>query len=658
MDETFPDTPMPPLSPKPRRMLPDDESDQRVPFAAPGYDAGVTSVALPAVGTGVASGGVPSAGTGSAAVTNEVPGAVSAAGTAAVPSAATGGVPGAATEAWRDTQSIPKVLPQDSEAAQWTRFMPAVPAAIPAADGTPGPVAGSPGTGLQGADLQGADLQAAGWQGAGPQGAGPYDGGASRGAGQSEPWYADADAAPRRRADPVAVELGYTDAAYGGARDVGEREQPRGSGAVSVPPDGGAAAPDQRIRAKGDGGKRGGKPGFWHTKHRRAKIVVTIILALALALVGTAAGYGVALNNRVNRAGVSAMLPSDQPSNVAPTSTVQSLGDPYAGRAVNILVIGSDSRAGDNASVSNDVNIGQRSDTTFIMHISADRTRLDVVSIPRDILITIPNCVYDDQSKVTGSGYTKQKFNAAFSYGSSGSKGTTASGVACTIRAVNQMSNNTVPIDAYVVVDFAGFVNIINAIGGVDIWLPCAVSSPNANNLKLPSGLNHLDGDTAVQYARAREGKGLGDGSDLMRIQRQQALFMAIANKVLGMNVMTNIPTLYNFVGSLADSVTTNLGNIVEIAGFAYSLRNLPSSAITFMTIPIADAGDGANVILVPSRDNPVWQALASDTPIADTGAKTNPVGPADATPTPSQASPSAGPPPGVVSAPLGQCGK
>ena len=356
--------------------------------------------------------------------------------------------------------------------------------------------------------------------------------------------------------------------------------------------------------------------------HRGAKVAIIIALAVLLVAGVTGAVLFLKLSGRLHQVNVDSMLGAERPAGNSSLSHVRNAGDPFAGRAMNILVIGSDSRAGDNSTISNDQNAGQRSDTTFIAHISADRTRVDVVSIPRDTLITIPQCVYPDGSKVMMAGATKQKFNSAFAYGSM-DKGTLASGVACTIRAVEAMSN--VRIDGFVAVDFAGFAKIVDAIGGVDIILPCAVRAAEANNLNLPAGFNHLDGATATSYARARTGVGLGDGSDLMRIQRQQALFRAVAAKVLNMSLLANVGTLYNFVGSVADAMTTDLGGITDLAGFAASLRDLGSGSLTFMTIPIADAGDGANVVLVPARAAPVWKALATDTPL-----------PSSATPSPS----------------------
>jgi len=391
---------------------------------------------------------------------------------------------------------------------------------------------------------------------------------------------------------------------------------------------------------KDDEDVKGGGFVKWFRHHRAGKIVLIVMLAFLLVAGSTVGVLYAKLNSRITQEYIDPMLGSERPTIQAPTSTVTSPVDPFTGRALNIVVIGSDSR-GDA-----DPGMGQRSDTTFIAHISADRTRVDLVSIPRDTLVTIPNCVYSDGSTVPGSGARNQKFNAAFSFGSLGSKGNSASGAACTIKLIEALSG--VRIDGFVVIDFAGFKQIIDAIGGVDIFLPCDVVS-GEDWLSLPAGPNHLAGVMALRYARARIGQGLGDGSDLMRIQRQQVLFKAIAMKALSMNYLTNLTTLYDFAGSLADAITTNLGSALDLAGLAYSLRGIDTESITFNTIPIKAAKDHVNVEIVPDQVGPFWWALAGDTPVADIAPpKTPPPNRIDGLPTP---------PPGMVSAPPWQCG-
>ncbi|MCL2483281.1 MAG: LCP family protein [Propionibacteriaceae bacterium] len=382
--------------------------------------------------------------------------------------------------------------------------------------------------------------------------------------------------------------------------------------------------------------------------HRGLRITLISVLAVVL-VIGCGLGYAwFDLNSRLHSQDISGLLSGSRPPADDGTGAVKYPGDPFAGRAVNILVMGTDSRDGSNSAISADDPGGARSDTTFIAHVSADRTRIDVVSIPRDTWITIPQCVTQKGKLISEAGWTHMGFNAAFSYGYSADSNE-ATGAACAIRAVEAMSN--VRIDAYVVVDFMGFVNVVDAIGGVDVTLLCPIKSPNAGGLNLPAGPVHLDGMTAVDVARARTGTGLGDGSDLQRIDRQHALFNAIMDKAFQMNYVTDFPKLYNLVGAVISSVTTDLGtNLAEIAGFAYSLKNLSMSNVTFTTIPIASAGNGVNVVLVPSQDEPVWKALRTDQPIPGLQPEVTSQVPSDSvtptdlatTPTPDDASPPA----------------
>jgi len=119
---------------------------------------------------------------------------------------------------------------------------------------------------------------------------------------------------------------------------------------------------------------------------------------------------------------------------------------------MNILVMGTDSRAGANGDLTGDDPGGSRSDTTFIAHVSADRDRITFVSIPRDIFITIPDCLDGDGNVIPEAGWMNMGFNAAYAYGVY-SGGSLATGAACAIKAVEEMSN--VRIDAYMVIDFS-----------------------------------------------------------------------------------------------------------------------------------------------------------------------------------------------------------
>ena len=137
-------------------------------------------------------------------------------------------------------------------------------------------------------------------------------------------------------------------------------------------------------------------------------------------------------------------------------------GDPDAPKEPeNILLIGSDKRAPQNVTAD---NAGQRSDTTILLHLAADRKSAVLVSIPRDTIVNIPSCKRRDGSTVPAAPATM--FNSAFS----------EAGAACTIKTVEKLTK--IRIDHHVVIDFGGFRDMVNALGGVKICLPQSVNDP------------------------------------------------------------------------------------------------------------------------------------------------------------------------------------
>ncbi|MBO1750967.1 LCP family protein [Actinotalea sp. BY-33] len=336
--------------------------------------------------------------------------------------------------------------------------------------------------------------------------------------------------------------------------------------------------------------------------------------ALALALVGVMsfAGTGAAtaylrLQGNIDSADVDDLLGEDRPE-AAPADP----NDPAQGTALNILVMGTDTRDGIEE-MEGDGESGQRSDTTIVVHVSADRQRVELVSIPRDSLVEIPSCTRSDGS--TSYAQSNAMFNSAFVIGSQ--SGETTDAAACTIRTVEQ--NTGVRIDEFVVVDMAGFIDMVDALGGVPICLPEPINSPKANNLVLEAGQQTLDGNTALNYARARTGVGL-DGSDTGRINRQQRLIAATANSVLSKNLLTDVPELVRFLNAVTRSLTVSEGisSIPDLTGLAFSLRNVPSGNITFMTIPFGAAPSDPNRVVWTPEAADVWARIAEDRPLQD----------------------------------------
>lgn len=357
-------------------------------------------------------------------------------------------------------------------------------------------------------------------------------------------------------------------------------------------------------------------------------LALVLVAAVSFGVTGAATGY-VRLENNIETFDVS-HLTGAPPVREEPEEPVDPT-DPNAGRALNYLVMGSDVRDGENAQIGGEVE-GMRSDTTIIMHISAARDRVELISIPRDSHVAIPECSFNDGST---SRAREERFNAAFSIGARNDD--IGEAAACTIRTVQSLTG--VPIDGWVVVDFAGFRNMVDALGGVSMCIPEDMSSELANLYITGSPeFQTLDGTTALALARARTGQGLGNGSDINRIGRQQQLLGAIAKEVFGRNILTDSAALYRFLTATTQSLKTDpeTGNIPNLVGLAFSLRNVPSGNIVFMTVPHATYQADRNQVIWTSEVDQIWANLLADTPIVPPPAptpETTPGAPAPETP-------------------------
>ncbi|MDR1294848.1 MAG: LCP family protein [Bifidobacteriaceae bacterium] len=341
---------------------------------------------------------------------------------------------------------------------------------------------------------------------------------------------------------------------------------------------------------------------------RRVALIGTTLL---VAVPATAWAVIADWNSRIDTAEITDQLGTARPTSRAAAVSTPDPADPFDGRPLNVAVFGSDSRDGDNGKLTDHASAGIRSDVTMIVHVSAARDRIDIVSIPRDTTVTIPTCTLSDGTE-NGLPWTT-KFNAAFSRG--GEHGNIGDAAACSIKTLEEVTD--VRIDQFVVVDFSGFVSMIDALGGVDMKITHDMSSTKAK-LDITKGTQILDGKTALAFARARTGQGLGDGSDLSRLDRQHQLVSAVAKSVTKRNLLTSTPALYSFVNAVTDSLTTSpeLGSVQTIAGLAFSLRHTKPSAGTAVTAPNdGDPNDPAKVFRTAEAQE-VFDALAEDRPL------------------------------------------
>lgn len=341
-----------------------------------------------------------------------------------------------------------------------------------------------------------------------------------------------------------------------------------------------------------------------HRRARSLRHVVALSLVFLLAFSGAAFALSIArFQGNIDQQDIGSLLGDDRPTR--PVATPTGPVDAHEGEELNILVMGSDSRVGANAAIDGSgTSPGMRSDTTMVVHIPADRSRIEIVSIPRDTLVDIPACTLPDGAQ-TRAQYDAM-FNSAFATG--GTTGDVGAAAACTIRTVEQLTG--LYIDDFVVVDFAGFVNVIDALGGVAMYIPEDIND-RAADLVLEEGCRVLNGTQALGLARVR--KTVGDGSDISRIGRQQDLVAAIIQEALSTNLLRSPVRLYQFLDTSTQTLTTgqSIGDLAALVGLASSLSAIRADDVVFITMPFTWAG--ARVVPADPYAGFVWEALVAD---------------------------------------------
>ena len=274
---------------------------------------------------------------------------------------------------------------------------------------------------------------------------------------------------------------------------------------------------------------------------------------------------------------------------------------PLPKEPLNILVMGSDDRDGEGNNIDGLTGDGARSDTTILFHLSADRKNAYGISIPRDTLVDRPDCTDEDGETIPGA--TGVMWNEAFAVG----------GPACTVQQVEQVTG--VFVDHFIVVDFAGFQDMVDAIDGVEVCIPEDISDP-AHGINIPAGTREIAGKEALNYVRARYT--LGDGSDIGRVKRQQAFIAAMANKVVSNGVLARFDRLVPFLDAATKSliVDEDMGNVFKIGKVGLGFKNIGLDNIKFITVPFQYSEEQpGRVEFLPEADA-LWKRVINDEPL------------------------------------------
>ncbi|MBV9792467.1 MAG: LCP family protein [Actinobacteria bacterium] len=270
--------------------------------------------------------------------------------------------------------------------------------------------------------------------------------------------------------------------------------------------------------------------------------------------------------------------------------------------AENILVIGSDSRAGTDGQFGSTQAIqGARSDTMMVLHILPNHQGAVVISFPRDSLAPIIGCQPDGTGTKgqTAQPGQSEMLNATFAAG----------GAACLWKTLEQTTG--IYIDHFIEINFAGFTSVVNDLGGVNVCLPEAIDDP-ASGLNLTAGEHHVNGTQALAFVRERH---VGLGSDLQRIQRQQYFMAALLQQIDSQQVLSNVPKVFAIARDVAKTLTTDSGlSVNDMRNIAMSLKGLNTKGVQFTQVPVVpDPNDSAHVLWQQPQSAQLFSEIAHD---------------------------------------------
>ncbi len=227
---------------------------------------------------------------------------------------------------------------------------------------------------------------------------------------------------------------------------------------------------------------------------------------------------------------------------------------------MNILLLGIDQRPNQNPDRT-------RTDTMIVLSLDPARHAAGMLSIPRDLYVTLPN-------------HMRDRINAAHVFG----------GPSMAMHAVE--STFGIPIQHYVRVNFTALTRLVDLVGGIDVYVDQDINDPTYPSMNygydpfvISKGWHHMDGATALKYARTRHGS-----SDFFRMRRQQQIIMALRDRVLSTDAIPKLlPNLPQIMSTLRDAVSTDM-SFTEMARLLVYAKDLPADRITRVVVSEDDA--------------------------------------------------------------------
>ncbi|GAA0475877.1 LCP family protein [Streptomyces sp. NPDC046215] len=358
-----------------------------------------------------------------------------------------------------------------------------------------------------------------------------------------------------------------------------------------------AAGGDGAGKGKGGGkGPGGGKPSG--RRSRAARIARWAALCLAFLILGTAAAgyfYYEHLNSNLKK----------DPLNLGDKKLDRSAANAAGQRPLNILLLGSDSRnSAENVALGGareDAGRKPLADVQMLVHVSADRSNMSVISVPRDTRVTIPKCTDPEDGKVYRE-TSSQIINTSLMNGGPG----------CTVATWEALTG--IPVDHFMMIDFSGVVSMADAVGGVPVCVDGNVYD-KLSGLRLEKGEHKVKGEQALQWLRTRHG--FEDGSDIGRTHAQHMYMNSMVRQLKSGSKLSDPGQLTSLADAATKALTVDkdLGSVKKLYDLANDIKRVPSGRITMSTMPwVSDPQNpDAHVVPKPGDADKLFSLVRND---------------------------------------------
>ncbi|WSF37289.1 LCP family protein [Streptomyces sp. NBC_01351] len=393
---------------------------------------------------------------------------------------------------------------------------------------------------------------------------------------------------------------------------------------------GGTDAPGTVPRPRG-GSRRarraGGGRGSRRSKRRVLRWVSSVLAVLILGTAGAGYLYYRYLNGSIKT----------DPLNLGENKLSGAKPNAFGQTPLNILLIGSDARDGEAnqalGGATETFNGPPLADVQMLLHLSADRSNLSVVSMPRDTMLMMPKCT-EPGGKVHPASKGLVQTNESLQRGGPG----------CTVAAWQELTK--IPIDHFMMIDFKGVVSMADAIGGVPVCVEKNVHSRNqkgeGSGLKLERGTTSIQGEQALQWLRTRYG--FEDGTDIARTHGQHMYMNSLAREFRKNAKLSNPVKMNSLAQAAIDAMVVDpgLNKIDKLYDLSMELKKVPPGRITMTTMPwvySTKPGLDGRVEPMPGDAEAVFRMVREDLPLdgKDSGTPTDGASPSAGTsPTPS----------------------